>query len=143
MVALSRAISCSASPRLFTSSMLRSDSVVEPASAVVSATITFWIFLIRLRQHRAQHGRAAGTVRKKTGAMTQCTREGVDHHEDDADQRGEHHVDGRRDELLDVGAHLLQLAERLAAALVLEHRVGQLERVADAVGVEVARPAAG
>ena len=36
-----------ASPRLFTSSMLRSDSVVEPASAVVSATITFWIVLMR------------------------------------------------------------------------------------------------
>ena len=29
------------SPRLFTSSMLRSDSVVAPASAVVSATMTF------------------------------------------------------------------------------------------------------
>ena len=45
-------------------------------------------------------------------------------------------IDGR-DQLLDVGAHLLQLAERLAAALVLEHRVGQLERVPDAVGVEL------
>ena len=45
-------------------------------------------------------------------------------------------IDGR-DQLLDVGAHLLQLAERLAAALILEHRVGQLERVADAVGVEL------
>ena len=38
---VSRAISCCPSPRLFTSSMFRSDSVVEPASAVVSATITF------------------------------------------------------------------------------------------------------
>ena len=45
-------------------------------------------------------------------------------------------IDGR-DQLLDVGAHLLQLAERLAAALILEHRVGQLQRVADAVGVEL------
>ena len=45
-------------------------------------------------------------------------------------------IDGR-DQLLDVGAHLLQLAERLAAALVLEDRIGQLERVADAVGVEL------
>ena len=35
MVALSRWISCCASPRLFTNSMLRSDSVVDPASAVV------------------------------------------------------------------------------------------------------------
>ena len=28
--------------------MLRSDSVVAPASAVVSATMTFWIVLMRL-----------------------------------------------------------------------------------------------
>ena len=41
VVPLSRSISCWPSPRLFTSSMFRSDSVVEPASAVVSATITF------------------------------------------------------------------------------------------------------
>ena len=41
------------------------------------------------------------------------------------------------DELLDVGADLLQLAERFAAALILEDRVGQLERVPDAVGVEL------
>ena len=41
VVLLSRAISCGASPRLFTSSMFRSDSVVAPASAVVSATIVF------------------------------------------------------------------------------------------------------
>ena len=37
VVALSREISCAARPRLFTSSMLRRDSVVDPASAVVSA----------------------------------------------------------------------------------------------------------
>ena len=40
------------------------------------------------------------------------------------------------DELLDVGADLLQLAERFAAALILEDRVGQFERMADAVGIE-------
>ena len=61
---------------------------------------------------------------------------GVDHHEDDADERREQDVDRRRDQLLDVGAHLLQLAERLAAPLVLEHRVRQLQRVLDAVRVE-------
>ena len=41
------------------------------------------------------------------------------------------------DELLDVGAHLLQDAERLAAALVLEDAIRQVERVAHAVGVEL------
>ena len=46
-------------------------------------------------------------------------------------------VDGGRDQPLDVGPHLLQLAERFAAALILEHRVRQLERMADAVGVEL------
>ena len=60
----------------------------------------------------------------------------VDHDEDHADHRGEQQVHGDGDELLDVGADLLQLAQRLAAALVLELRVGQFERVADAVGVD-------
>ena len=41
------------------------------------------------------------------------------------------------DELLRVGADLLELAERLAAALVLEDLEGQGQRVADAVGVEL------
>ncbi len=62
--------------------------------------------------------------------------EGVDDDERDADERLEEHVDGRRDQPLDVGPHLLQLAQRLAAALVLEQLVRQPERVADAVRVE-------
>ena len=41
VVAFRRLISCEARPRLFTSSIFRSDSVVLPANAVVSATITF------------------------------------------------------------------------------------------------------
>jgi hypothetical protein len=67
--------------------------------------------------------------------------EGVDRHEHDAHQGGEHGVDGRGDELFHVRADLLQLAQRLAAALVLEHRVGQLQGVADAVRVDL-RPQA-
>ena len=63
--------------------------------------------------------------------------ERVDHHEDDPDERREQDVDARRDQLLDVGAHLLQPAERLAAALILEHRIGQLERMPDAVRVQL------
>ncbi len=51
----------------------------------------------------------------------------VGHDEEDADQRREKNIDAGRDQLLDVGAHLLQASERFAAALILEHRVGQLE----------------
>ena len=53
------------------------------------------------------------------------------------DQGREQHVDRGRDQLLHVGADLLQLAQRLAAALVLEHLVGQVQGVADAVGVDL------
>ncbi len=60
---LRRAISCCPRPRLFTSSMLRSDSVVDPASAVVSATITFWICLMR-RLSTELRMPSSGTVRK-------------------------------------------------------------------------------
>ena len=63
--------------------------------------------------------------------------ERIDHHEDNADERGEQHVDGCRDELLDVGSDFLQFAQRLPAALILEHRVGQLERVANPVRVQL------
>ncbi len=63
--------------------------------------------------------------------------EGVHHDEHDADDRLEEDVDGGGDQLLDVGAHLLQLAERLAAALVLEELVGKVERVPDAVRVQL------
>ena len=67
--------------------------------------------------------------------------EGVDHHEHDADERREDDVHERGDELLGVGADLLQLAERLAAALVLEDLEGQGQRVTNAVGVELRRRA--
>ncbi len=63
VVPLSRVISCWPRPRLFTSSMLRSDSVVDPASAVVSATMTFWICLIRRLSTELSTPRI-GTVRK-------------------------------------------------------------------------------
>jgi len=61
----------------------------------------------------------------------------VHHHEHDADHRGEEDVDGGRNQFLDVRPHLLQLAERFAAALVLEDRVGQFEGVPDAVRVDL------
>ena len=72
VVALSRTTSWSARPRLFTSSMLRSDSVVEPAKAVVSATITFWMFLIRPLNAQLSVP-SSGTVARNAGTMTQCT----------------------------------------------------------------------
>ena len=62
---------------------------------------------------------------------------GVDHHEDQADDRGEDHIDERRDELLGVGPDLLELAEGLAAALVLEDLEWQGQRVPNSVGVEL------
>ena len=43
--------------------MLRSDSVVDPASAVVSATMTFWICLMRRLSTELSTPRI-GTVRK-------------------------------------------------------------------------------
>ena len=116
--------------------MLRNDSVVEPASAVVSATICFWIVLMRLLSTELRMP-STGTVRKYTGAISQCTRERVNHHEHDADERREEDVDDADDQLLDVGAHLLKLAECFAAALIFEDRIRQLERVADAVRVEL------
>ncbi len=63
MVALSRATSWLASPRLFTSSMFRSDSVVAPARAVVSATITLCTSLI-FRERTELRRPSRGTVRK-------------------------------------------------------------------------------
>ena len=116
--------------------MFRSDSVVEPASAVVSRDDLFLNRLDALAQHRADDAehRHGQQVHRRDEPVH---REGVDHHEDDADERREEHVDRRRDQPLDVGPHLLQLAERFAAALIFEHRVRQLERMADAVGVEL------
>ncbi len=64
-------------------------------------------------------------------------RERVDHHEDDAHQRREEHVDRDGNELLDVHAHLLQHSERLPAALILEGGIGQVERMAHAVRIEL------
>lgn len=60
---------------------------------------------------------------------------GVDHDEDDANQGAKQYVDEDLDELLDVGAHLLQFAERFAAALIFEDLVREAQRMADAVGV--------
>ena len=81
MIELSRWISWRASPRLFTSSMLRSDSVVEPASAVVSATITFWIFLIRFESTRAEDAEQ-GHGEQEDRRDDPVHGGGVDHHED-------------------------------------------------------------
>ena len=57
---------------LFTSSMFRRDSVVDPASAAVSATIVFWTTLIR-RDSTDESQPSSGTVAKYTGAISQCT----------------------------------------------------------------------
>ena len=38
---------------------------------------------------------------------------------------------------LDVGPHLLQFAERLPAALIFEHLVRQLKRMAQSIGIDL------
>ena len=72
VVALRRATSWAPRPMLLTSSMFRSDSVVDPASAVVSATIVFWTTLIR-RDSTDESQPSSGTVAKYTGAISQWT----------------------------------------------------------------------
>ena len=63
VVALRRATSWAPRPMLFTSSMFRNDSVVDPARAVVSATIVFWTVLIR-RDSTEESQPSSGTVTK-------------------------------------------------------------------------------
>ncbi len=60
----------------------------------------------------------------------------IDHHKDHPDQRGEERADRRRDEPFDIEPDFLELSERLAAPLVLEHCVGELKRVPEPVGIE-------
>ena len=72
MVALRRSSSCFARPRLLTSSMLRSDSVVAPARAVVSLTITFWMVFTRLLSEELMNA-STGTVSRNAGPMDQWT----------------------------------------------------------------------
>ncbi len=52
--------------------MLRSDSVVDPASPVVSRTISTWIRLMR-RLNVELRMPSNGTVSRNAGAMIQCT----------------------------------------------------------------------
>src|SRR5262245_8565561 len=63
--------------------------------------------------------------------------EGINHHEDDSHERREQDVDGGGDELLDVSSDLLQLTERFSTTLIFKDGIGQLEGMADAVGVKL------
>ena len=97
--------------------------------------MAFWTTLIFRLQDRAEnpeqrHGQEIDRGDEPVHAPR------VDHHEDDADERGEEHVDRSGNQLLDIRTNLLQFPERFAAALILEDRVGQFERVADAVRVQ-------
>ena len=60
---------------------------------------------------------------------------GIDHHEDDADERNKDHIDGRRDKPFHVASNFLQLAQGLSATLVFEDLIRQIQRVLDSVGV--------
>ena len=70
VVAFKRFSSCSTNPRLFTSSMLRSDSVVAPARAVVSPKICFEMVLIFLPKNELMLA-IMGTVARYNGPNNQ------------------------------------------------------------------------
>ena len=136
VVELRRRTSWSARPRLLTSSMLRSDSVVAPASAFVSATITRLDRLDSPAENRAQpaeHRDREEKRRRDRPVDVVC----VDHDEDHADEAREDDVHERGDELLGVAADLLEFAKCLTATLVLEDLERQRERVTNSVGIEL------
>ena len=68
MVAFRRVISCWARPRLFTSSMLRSDSVVDPRGGRLRDDHLLDHFDLRLNTEL--RCRRTGTVAKNTGVIT-------------------------------------------------------------------------
>ena len=59
----------------------------------------------------------------------------IPHYPEHTDQGGEDDIDRSDSQLLDVGAHFLKLAERLAATLILEDAVRQFQGVPQAVAV--------
>src|SRR5262245_27990307 len=61
----------------------------------------------------------------------------VHHHEQDAYKRDEENIDDRIGQALDIRSHFLELPQSFAAALVFEYAVRQLERMADAIGVDL------
>ncbi len=63
--------------------------------------------------------------------------ERINHHEHNADQRNENHIDGGGNKLLHIAANLLQLSQRFSAALVFEDLIGQVQRVPDAIGIHL------
>src|SRR3990170_2797090 len=67
---------------------------------------------------------------EKRGHDDPVDRQRIDHDEHHPDQRREDQIDGQRDELLHVRADFLELSESLAAALILEDGIRQLEGVA-------------
>ena len=89
-----------------------------------------------LAQHKAQDAqqRDGEEVARRNGPVH---RDGVPHHEDDAHQRRKQHVHEALNELFHVDAHLLELAQGFAGALVLKYLVGQLQGVAQAVGIHL------
>src|SRR5204862_6953965 len=89
------------------------------------------------------HAQRPGKNAEKKNGCQKCRhvdavyRQRVYDDEHDADESRENQIDRQRDELLDIGPHLLELAECLAAALVLEDGVGQLEGVSDPIRVHL------
>lgn len=59
----------------------------------------------------------------------------VDHHKYDTDHGSKQQIHRQRQQFLDIGAGLLQLAQRLTAALVFKEDIREFERMADSVRV--------
>src|ERR1039458_2248148 len=87
-----------------------------------------------LAQHRADNSKQGNGDQKRRSNRPMYA-EGVDHHEDDANDRNEQHVNGGGNKPLHVAANFLQFAQSLATALVFEDLVGQIERMLDAIRV--------
>src|SRR6185437_2609621 len=87
-------------------------------------------------QHRAEQAKQWNREQKRRcDGPVNLVR--IHHHEDDANDRRKENVHGCRYEPLRVESRLLDLSERLTAALILEERVWQLERVSNSVGIEI------
>src|SRR5882762_4120589 len=96
--------------------------------------------LLYLLDAPAQHGANPAEQRygHKEGRSNGPIRlEGVNHDKGHANERGKHNVDKSGNKLLHIRTHPLQLSQSLPAALVLEHGIGQFERMPQSIRVHL------
>ena len=73
---------------------------------------------------------------RNAGAIDPVDVDGVDCHEDNANERGEEDIDKSANKSFDIGADFLKAAKRFAATLIFEQGVRQRERPFDASRIE-------